>query len=158
MYAQASRLTLKLGDSERTELMSDGGHIHPSQMRTMSSKVDVGRKHIGSRDQSARISEIKSSLEEIIATFDPKKAEIHHMLEHLTAAHKAIEKACTLIQGNEQTHKTLNVSPRRKQSVSMIERSLCFHQWQAQQAQRRSTTCSTSELVTRCRTPARRQL
>ena len=153
MYAQASRLTLKLGDSERTELMSDGGHIHPSQMRTMASKVDVGR-----RDQSARISEIKSSLEEIIATFDPKKAEIHQMLEHLTAAHKAMEKACALIPGNEQTQKTLNVSPRRKQSVTMIERSLCFHQWQAQQAQRRSTTCSTSELVTRCRTPARRQL
>ena len=150
MYAQASRLTLKLGDSERTELMSDGGHIHPSQMRTMASKVDVGR-----RDQSARISEIKSSLEEIIATFDPKKAEIHQMLEHLTAAHKAMEKACTLIPGNEQTQRTLNVSPRRKQSVTMIERSLCFHQWQAQ---RRNTTCSTSELGSRCRTPARRQL
>ena len=138
--------------------MSDGGHTLPPQLRTMACKIDVGRKHISSWDQSARLSEIKSSLEEVIATFDPKKAEIHHMLEYLTAAHKAIEKACTLIQGNEQTQKTLNVSPRRKQSVSMIERSLCFHQWQAQQAQRRSTTCSTSELVTRCRTPARRQL
>ena len=155
MYAQASRLTLKLGDSERTELMSDGGHIHPSQMRTMASKVDVGKKHIGSRDQSARISEIKSSLEEIIATFDPKKAEIHQMLEHLTAAHKAMEKACTLIPGNEQTQKTLTVSPRWKHSVTMIERSFYFHQWQAQ---RRSTTCSTSEIRSRCRTPARRQL
>ena len=155
MYAQASRLTLKLGDSERTELMSDGGHIHPSQMRTVASKVEVSRKHIGSRDQSARISEIKSSLEEIIATLDPKKAEIHQMLEHLTAAHKAMEKACILISGNEQTQQNLNMSPKRKQSVPMIERSLCFHQWQAQQ---RSTTCSTSELGSRCRTPARRQL
>ena len=146
---------LKASDSERTELMSDCGHIHPSQMRTMVGKVDVGRKHISSRDQSARISEIKSSLEEIIATLDLKKAEIHQMLEHLTAAHKAMEKACILISGNEQTQQNLNIPPKRKQSVTMIERSLCFHQWQAQ---RRSTTCSTSELGSRCRTPARRQL
>jgi len=155
VYAQASCLTLKFGNSERTELMSDGGHIHPPQLRTMASKVDVGRKHIGSWDQSARISEIKSSLEEVIATLDPKKAEIHQMLEHLTAAHKAMERACTLIPGNEQTQKTLTVSPRWKHSVTMIERSFYFHQWQAQ---RRSTTCSTSESRSRCRTPARRQL
>jgi len=135
--------------------MSDGGHILPPQLRTMACKVDVEREHIGSWDQSARISEIKSSLEEVIATFDPKKAETHQMLEHLTAAHKAMERACTLLPGNEQTRKTLTMSPRRKHSVTMIERSLVFHQWQAQ---RRSTTCSTSELRSRCRTPARRQL
>ena len=67
--------------------MSDGGHIHSPPLRTMASKVDVASKHIGAWDQSARISEIKSSLEEVIATFDPKKAETHQMLEHLTEAH-----------------------------------------------------------------------
>ena len=132
--------------------MSDGGHIHSPPLRTMASKVDVASKHIGAWDQSARISEIKSSLEEVIATFDPKKAETHQMLEHLTEAHKAMERAYTLIPGNEQTQKTLTVSPRRKHSVTMVERSCYFHQWQAQ---RRGTTCSTSESRSRGRTPAR---
>ena len=135
--------------------MSDGGHILPPQLQTMALKADEERKHIRSWDQSARISEIKSSLEEVIATFDPKKAETHQMLEHLTAAHKAMEMACTILPGNEQMQKTLTTSPRQKHLVTMVERFILFHQWQAQ---RSNTTCSTSEPRLRCRTPARRQL
>ena len=134
--------------------MSDGGHISPPQLQTMALKAEEERKHIRSWDQSARISKIKSSLEEVIATIDPKEAETHQMLGHLTAAHKAMEMACIILPGNEQKQKTLTTSPRPKHQVTMVERSILFHQWQAQ---RSNPTCSTSEPRLRCQTPARRQ-
>ena len=40
----------------------------------MALKAEEERKHTRSWDQPARISKIKSSLEEIIATIDPKKS------------------------------------------------------------------------------------
>ena len=134
--------------------MSDGGHSSSPQLQTMALKAEEERKHIRSWDQPARISKIKSSLEEVIATIDPKKAETHQMLGHLTAAHKAMEMACAILPGNEQMQKTLTTSPRQKHQVTMVERSILFHQWQAQ---RSNTTCSTSEPRLRCQTPARRQ-
>ena len=134
--------------------MSDGVHSSSPQLQTMALKAEEERKHTRSWDQPARISKIKSSLEEIIATIDPKKAETHQMLGHLTAAHKAMEMACSILPGNEQMQKTLTTSPRQKHQVTMVERSILFHQWQAQ---RSNTTCSTSEPRLRCQTPARRQ-
>ena len=134
--------------------MSDGVHSSSPQLQTMALKAEEERKHIRSWDQPARISKIKSSLEEIIATIDPKEAETHQMLGHLTAAHKAMEMACSILPGNEQMQKTLTTSPRQKHQVTMVERSILFHQWQAQ---RSNTTCSPSEPRLRCQTPARRQ-
>ena len=134
--------------------MSDGVHSSSPQLQTMALEAEEERKHIRSWDQPARISKIKSSLEEVIATIDPKEAETHQMLGHLTAAHKAMEMACSILPGNEQMQKTLTTSPRQKHQVTMVERSILFHQWQAQ---RINPTCSTSEPRLRCQTPARRQ-
>ena len=126
----------------------------PPQVKTMAVEAEKKRKHTRSWDQPTRISKIKSALEEVIATTDPKEAETHQILGHLTAAHKAMEMARSILQGNEQMQKTLNTSPRPKHQVTMVGRSILFHQWQAR---RSNPTCSTSETRPSCQTPVRQQ-
>ena len=135
-------LHCKARQSHADSPMSDGAHRFPPQVRTMAVEAEKKRKHTRSWDQPARISKIKSALEEVIATIDPKEAETHQILGHLTAAHKAMEMACSILPSNEQMQKTLNASPRPKHQVTMVGRSILFHQWQAR---RSNPTCSTSE-------------
>ena len=134
--------------------MSEGVHTSSPQQQAMALEAEEERKHIRSWDQPARIRKIKSSLEEVIATIDSKEAETRQMLGHLTAAYKAMERACCILPDSELMQKTLTTSPRPKHQVTMVERSILFHQWQAQQS---NPTCSTSEPRLSCQTSARRQ-
>ena len=98
---------------ERTDL--------PPQTEAMAAGTEKKRKHSSRYDKTTRISHIKCALEEVIINTDPKELETYEILEHLTAAHKAMEMTCSLLPGNEQM----------EHNVTMVGRSVLFHQWQA---------------------------
>ena len=134
--------------------ISDGVHRSSSQVEIMAIEAEKKRKHTRSWDHPARISQIKNALEEVIANIDPKEAETHQILGHLTAAHKAMEMACSILPGDEQMQTTMNTTRRPKHQVTMVGRSILFQQWQAR---RSNPTRSTSEPRPSCLIPVRRQ-
>ena len=126
----------------------------PPSVKTTAIETEKKRKHPLSCAQTTRISQIKNALGEVIFTTDPKEAETHQILEHLTAAHHAMEMACSLLRGNGQSQTALKISPKPKHRVTIVERSILFHQWQAR---RSDPTCPTSNTRSSCQTPARQQ-
>ena len=88
---------------ERTDL--------PPQTEAMAAGTEKKRKHSSRCDKTTQISQIKCALEEVIANTDPKEAEAYEILGHLTAAHKALDMACSLLPSDEQMRKILTEPP-----------------------------------------------
>ena len=114
----------------------------PLQMKAMASRAEKKRKQISSCDQTTQISQIKGALEEVIVNTNLKETGSHEVIEHLNAAHKAMEMACSLLLGDEQIQKTMNTSSRSNHKVSMVGRAALFHQWRSRQS---DPLCPTGE-------------